>query len=440
MRDVEPMRKRPRLPPGPGQPLSAQVNGAPPSQPSSQDPASRNGLQSFQPGRARETEVKSSPKQGFRHPVRKMPLELSSLRFIDGPGDRPPSIVPEPSGTGVRGASGSDSRKETGPSDSLPNGSTRDHAEHETNGSASSPPARSIDPEGLAQRPLALTGAQDPKKTSDKTKVDSQPDHEPNQANGIAASEPGPEGTQDPIRPVTTTAAGPVRARNAKEIDTAYFDALIYSQPGAATPPPSVDLALAAAPPPPPQPPSTSRPTPQAVKETVPPEGKDEPLYLDIDPRIHWPQQHSAAWHARKQKEIRARGNRKANFGRAAQSLQRQRREREKACLPFEDTLPDKIAENPAWVRVLRRLKGLPATSSTASSSHSSSSPSFYHPGEEEHGSGPLANGSINDNGVTEKRGKKKQSGVTGRRVGNSGIVVVTGLNGMQMRRSRGDT
>ncbi|AEO56984.1 hypothetical protein MYCTH_2302619 [Thermothelomyces thermophilus ATCC 42464] len=454
LRDGEPMRKRPRLSPAPGQTPNVQVNGAVqvPSLPSPADSVSRNGPQSSQPGRAREAEVKSSPKQSFRHPVRRMPLELSSLRFIDDPEDRPPGMVSEQSGPGVRSAGGSDFRKESGASDWLPNGNIRDHTERKTSSSASSTTlAASIDSEGAKQRPLELRSGQDPTLSPDKTKLGAQPGHEPNRANGVATSEPRPEGARVPIRPVTTATAHPIQARKTKEIDIDYFDALIYSQPGASSPPPNVDLVLAAVPPPPPPPPppssssssSSSGPTPQTVKETVPPEEKDEPLYLDIDPRIHWPQPHSAAWHARKQKEIRARGNRKANFGRAAQSLRRQRREREKAGLPFEETLPDKIAENPAWVRVLRRLKGLPPTASaSASSSHSSSSPSFSHPGEEEHGSGPLMNGSANGDGVTEKRGKKKHPGVTGRRVGNSGIVVVTGLNGMQMgsmRRSRGD-
>lgn len=49
-------------------------------------------------------------------------------------------------------------------------------------------------------------------------------------------------------------------------------------------------------------------------------------LYANVDPRIHWMRPRSNSWHVAKQAEIRARGGRKANFGKAAQRLARQRR------------------------------------------------------------------------------------------------------------------
>ena len=95
-----------------------------------------------------------------------------------------------------------------------------------------------------------------------------------------------------------------------KKVDAARFDALMYAQVGASSPLPDIT------PPALPAPPSCF---------PKPPKQKDAPLYLPIDPRIHWPQPHSASWHAAKQAEIRARGGRKANFGQATQSLRRRR-------------------------------------------------------------------------------------------------------------------
>ncbi|KAK5663067.1 hypothetical protein OQA88_6483 [Cercophora sp. LCS_1] len=89
---------------------------------------------------------------------------------------------------------------------------------------------------------------------------------------------------------------------------------------------------------------------------TTKPLPPDEPLYMDIDPRIHWPQDHSEEWYEAKAEEIVARGGRKANFGKAAQRLRQKRIHAEP--VPFEETLPEKIASNPAWVKMLRTLEG----------------------------------------------------------------------------------
>ncbi|CAK7225982.1 hypothetical protein SEUCBS140593_006087 [Sporothrix eucalyptigena] len=47
--------------------------------------------------------------------------------------------------------------------------------------------------------------------------------------------------------------------------------------------------------------------------------GKPEFVYAHIDPRVHWTRIRPKDWHEAKQKEIAARGGRKANFGKAAQ-------------------------------------------------------------------------------------------------------------------------
>jgi hypothetical protein len=224
-----------------------------------------------------------------------------------------------------------------------------------------------------------------------------------------------------------------------KEIDIDLFDALIYSQPGAVSPPPEVKTAAARLPAPPPK----------------PGQPKDEPLYLDIDPRSHWPQPHSKAWHAAKQAEIRARGTRKANFGRAAQSLQKQLKQQEKAVSSFEETLPEKIQENPAWVRMLKRLKGLPVNNQAASTARSVSSRSSVSSGppggdaESAPGPGPNVNGTtpvsvgrgVNGNAASETsrglpvRRSRKSGRVTARRAEYAaGIVVISGLSATQLK------
>lgn len=49
-------------------------------------------------------------------------------------------------------------------------------------------------------------------------------------------------------------------------------------------------------------------------------------IYAHIDPRVHWTRSRSKAWHDAKQREIKARGGRKANVGKAVQRAVQQRR------------------------------------------------------------------------------------------------------------------
>ncbi|KAK1828380.1 hypothetical protein QBC39DRAFT_153616 [Podospora conica] len=133
--------------------------------------------------------------------------------------------------------------------------------------------------------------------------------------------------------------------RRRRPLDLSEFDRLIYAQEGALNPPPEVCLLAA----------SPAAALKEAKSKDSDAPRQDEPLYLDIDPRIHWPQPHTEAWLEEKQAEIQARGGRKANFGQAAQRLRQQRIAEER--VPLEDTLPEKIASNPAWVRMLKLLK-----------------------------------------------------------------------------------
>ncbi|KAK0754663.1 hypothetical protein B0T18DRAFT_42385 [Schizothecium vesticola] len=142
--------------------------------------------------------------------------------------------------------------------------------------------------------------------------------------------------------------------RQRHPLDLSEFDRLIYAQEGALKPPSEVCLVTS---------PATSSTEAKSNDSDHPPQ--DEPLYLDIDPRIHWPQPHTESWLAKRQAEIEARGGRKANFGQAAQRLRQQRIAEE--AVQFEDTLPEKMASNPAWVKMLKRLKAIEEDVSTIS-------------------------------------------------------------------------
>jgi len=131
--------------------------------------------------------------------------------------------------------------------------------------------------------------------------------------------------------------------QNRKTIDESLFDNLVYRQEGAATPPLQVQVPAS---------PAASVEANRA-NEPLPP---DEPFYADIDPRVHWPQPHSNTWVEAKQDEIAARPRRKANFGKAAQRIREQRLLSEPT--PLEDTVPEKVLKDPAWMRVWKRLHG----------------------------------------------------------------------------------
>ncbi len=128
-----------------------------------------------------------------------------------------------------------------------------------------------------------------------------------------------------------------------RAVDEARFDAIIYGNQGAATPPPGVRIS--------------------ALKcETMPRAKKaaDKLLYLHIDPRVHWNQPKSEAWYKAKMDEIAKRPRRKQNFGRAAQRMAEQRINKTRAQLEqeWEESLPRSIRDNPQWLRALKQLEG----------------------------------------------------------------------------------
>ncbi|KAI1088783.1 hypothetical protein F5B19DRAFT_406325 [Rostrohypoxylon terebratum] len=74
--------------------------------------------------------------------------------------------------------------------------------------------------------------------------------------------------------------------------------------------------------------------------------------FAHIDPRIHWSHPRSEKWHMKKQKEIRARGTRKDNFGKVA--ARAARRKREEGC--HMPPLPDRVKNNPQWLAAVEEL------------------------------------------------------------------------------------
>ncbi len=391
----EPARKRQRCSPFPGHFSRPVANGAT-SRPPTTDPekaAESASPQSIRrvlnpspqrPGKVGEKESKPFSRLNFRHPVRRMPFQLSNLRFIDSPEDLNQGIVSEQSSPGVNGSAGPLPRRTSAGSISSLNGPITEYWANKT-----STPVES--PTQTWKQPAPQNGPSQ-KILPERRKTAAQTPSRPIQRNGTASSKP--PWTYLAIKPAQITKPQYPPPRPVKQVDVARFDALIYAQQDASSPPPDVSLAAL---------PKDAPPPPPKAADTEKQQPKDEPLYLPIDPRVHWPQPHSAEWHAAKQEEIQARGKKKANFGRATQSLRRQRQQED---LSEEAGLPDKIVENPAWMRALRRLKACEKEGA-------------------HHGDGSSVEGGTG-------RGKK-QNAITGKRVGNTGLVVVSGLTESQL-------
>lgn len=144
--------------------------------------------------------------------------------------------------------------------------------------------------------------------------------------------EPAPRNPVEELNRISSTLLKPLTS-TISELD---FDSLIYGQEGAALPPPGISV----------------RPTVRPQAPPKPPIDPDEgPFFMHIDPRLHWPQPHSDEWHAKKQEEIKARGGRKANFGRVVGRL------RARGPVSFEETLPLKFRDNLDLVRALKALE-----------------------------------------------------------------------------------
>jgi len=158
-----------------------------------------------------------------------------------------------------------------------------------------------------------------------------------------------------------------------RKVDEREFDNWIYSQEGASKPPPGVVVR-------------------QPMQRTNghgasgPARGRgaqDEAsqLFLRVDPRVHWNHNKSDEWYQRRMEEIRRRGGRKANFGKAASRMRARRREEaliqsvtslgqsrnesgsEKFGRPIdfsdvpESELPDMVKSNPNWMKAVAWMR-----------------------------------------------------------------------------------
>ncbi|KAL1867249.1 hypothetical protein VTK73DRAFT_4262 [Phialemonium thermophilum] len=123
--------------------------------------------------------------------------------------------------------------------------------------------------------------------------------------------------------------------KSSKMVEESTFDALIYSQESSSAPPPGIQVI--------------KRDVPQLISSG------DTPHYAHIDPRFHWPQERSERWYKQKQEEIAARGGRKTRFGKVVDSMKGQRLQA--GITTFEDRLPERIRNDPAWVRGLKALE-----------------------------------------------------------------------------------
>ncbi|KAI2625629.1 hypothetical protein GGR54DRAFT_508346 [Hypoxylon sp. NC1633] len=79
--------------------------------------------------------------------------------------------------------------------------------------------------------------------------------------------------------------------------------------------------------------------------------------FAHIDPRVHWIQPRSKKWYQEKQAEIRARGTRKSNMGKAAaRAASRKLGKYKKPPL-----LPERVRNNPAWMAANDELDAMAA-------------------------------------------------------------------------------
>lgn len=121
------------------------------------------------------------------------------------------------------------------------------------------------------------------------------------------------------------------RRQLAETLDSSALDMLIYGQEASSEPPLGIQ-----------------RPPGDEQKK------RQDVYYADIDPRTHWTRPHSDEWYRKKEEEIKARGGRKANFGKAAQRMREQRLNEDPDA--WEENLPDRVQNNEAWLSAMRWL------------------------------------------------------------------------------------
>lgn len=121
------------------------------------------------------------------------------------------------------------------------------------------------------------------------------------------------------------------RRHLAEKLDTSALDRLVYGQEASSEPPLGI-----------------------AKPSEIEPTKRHDVYYADIDPRTHWTRPHSDEWFRKKEEEIKARGGRKANLGKAAQRMREKRLNEDPDA--WEETLPDRVRNNEAWLGAMRWL------------------------------------------------------------------------------------
>lgn len=120
-----------------------------------------------------------------------------------------------------------------------------------------------------------------------------------------------------------------------EERSESNLDAYIYGQAASSTPPPGLVIGR--------------RPAPELLLQ-------EKGFFVRLDPRNHRTRPHSDEWYRKKEEEIKARGGRKANFGKAAQRMREQRLKEDPS--DFEASLPDRIHNNEDWLAATRWFQG----------------------------------------------------------------------------------
>ncbi|KXJ87701.1 hypothetical protein Micbo1qcDRAFT_167260 [Microdochium bolleyi] len=96
-------------------------------------------------------------------------------------------------------------------------------------------------------------------------------------------------------------------------------------------------------------------------------ETKPARYFAHIDPRIHWSRPRSNGWYDAAQAQIRSRGNKKKSLGKvAARQALRKRQEasarRVGAATMVQIAPPERVAEDPVWMKALKELDDMAAT------------------------------------------------------------------------------
>lgn len=133
------------------------------------------------------------------------------------------------------------------------------------------------------------------------------------------------------------------RQRLVEKHRTSSLDEYIYGQSSSSVPPTDLELG--------------GLPAPRCIAQ-------EKGFFAHIDPRTHRPRPHSEEWYLQKEEDIKARGGRKVNFGKAAKRMKEQRLKEDPE--DFEASLPDRVRNNEDWLAATKWFQGRTVGSNTA--------------------------------------------------------------------------